>query len=139
MAKKLDVLTVFLVVRHVGCVLAGTVGAVDVDYLVYTDSVLDGRANLWGRDNGLVDMNGLLVCGTNGSVDGGLGYSESIGITRPGSSTVLTLDMVDGALRNRGKRLRAMVMAVVVVILVVVTVGVDLDMSIRESGTRRSA
>ena len=101
-------------------------GVVDLDYLVYTDSLLYSRADC-------------------GSVNDGLGYADVLTVTRLGSSTVFTLDVVNWAVGDQLQVLRAMVlrtvvmvMVVTVVVAIVVVVGIDLKVSIRVGGARRS-
>lgn len=139
--EKQKGLTIFLVVTHFGCVVVFvTGGTVDLDCLVYTDSILDGRADPGALNEGLVDTNRLLELGTvvmvvvvAGRLDGSLGHADVVTETRLRSSTVSTLDMVGGAVGDKLERLRAFV------VVVVVSVSVDLDTSIRVVGTRRSA
>lgn len=95
--------------------------AIDLDCLVYTDSLVDSRADLGSLDDVLVVANGLLDDGTGPRVfDDGLGYADVLAVTRLGASTVSTLDVVDGRVRNGRARLRPVVM-------VVVPVSIDLN------------
>lgn len=123
---KSKLLTIFLVGNHfvVGVGL-GTVGAIDLNYLVTVGLPID-RIVLGGLFNGLVDTDDLLEGGTVDfrGFDGGLGHADAIAVAGVGSSTVFTLDMVDGVVRNRRKRLR------VWVVVVVVSVGIDLKTSV---------
>lgn len=121
-------LTIFVEVTHLGfVVMLVTRGAIDLDCLVYTDSLVDSRADLGGLDDMLV-VNSLLDDGAaQRGVDGGLGYTDVLAVTRLGSSTVPTLDVVDG---RQGDG-RAKLGPVVMVVMVVVSVSVDLNAGIR--------
>lgn len=102
-----------------------TRGAIDLDCLVYTDSLVDSRADLGRFDDVLVVVNSLLDDGTaQRGFDGGLGYADVLTVTRLGSSTVPTLDIVDGRQGDGRSRLGPVVM-------VVVSVSVDLNAGIR--------
>lgn len=102
-----------------------TRGAIDLDCLVYTDSLVDRRADLGRLDDMLLVVNSLLDDGTvRRRVDGGLGYADVLTVTRLGSSTVTTLDVVDGRQGDGRARLGPVVM-------VVVSVSVDLNAGIR--------
>lgn len=118
-----------------------TVGAVDLDYFVREVGLLCGGADPGGLDDGLVDVNGLLEGGTtNGSVDGGLGHADVVAETRLGSSTVLTLDVVDGVVGDQRELFLALVLVMMVVVaMLVVPVGIDLNVSIGVGRTRRPA
>lgn len=83
--EKLDLLTVFFVVRHLGGFgVLVTVGTVDMDDFVCEVRVLCGGADPRTLADGFVDVNGLLDGGTtNGSVDGGgLGHADVVVETR---------------------------------------------------------
>lgn len=115
-----------------------TRGAVDLNCLVYTDSLVDSGADLGRLDDMLVVANSLLDDGAaRRCVDGGLSYVDVLTVTRLGSSTVTTLDVVDGRKGNGRARLGPVVM-VMMVVMVVVSVSVDLNAGIRIRGTRRS-
>ena len=79
----------------------------------------------------LVVTNSLLDDGaaTRG-VDGGLGYADVLTVTRLGTSTVPTLDVVDGREGDGGAKLGPVVM-VVMIVVIVVPVSVDLNAGIR--------
>lgn len=119
-------LTIFVEVTHLGfVVMLVTRSAVDLDCLVYTDSLVDSRADLGRLDYMLVVANCLLDDRTvQRSFDGGLGYADVLTVTRLGSSTVSTLDVVDGRQGDGRARLGPVVM-------VVVSVSVDLNAGIR--------
>lgn len=60
-----------------------TRGAIDLDCLVYTDSLVDSRADLGRLDDVLVVVNSLLDDGTAPrGFDGGLGYTDVLTVTR---------------------------------------------------------
>lgn len=102
-----------------------TRGAIDLDCLVYTDSLVDSRADPGGLDYMLVVAYSLLDDGTvQRGVDGGLGYADVLTVTRLGSSTVPTLDVVDGRQGDGRARLGPVVM-------LVVSVSVDLNAGVR--------
>lgn len=105
-----------------------TRGAIDLDRLVYTNSLVDSRADLGGLDDMLVVADSLLDDGAvQRGVDGGLGYADVLTVTRLGSSTVTTLDVVDGRQGDGRARLGPVVM----VVMIVVSVSVDLNAGIR--------
>lgn len=120
-------LTIFVEVTHLGFVVVlVTRRAIDLDCLVYTDSLGDSRADLGSLDDVLVVVNSLLDDGTaRGGVDGGLRYADVLTVTRLGASTVPTLDIVDGRVRDGRARFGP------VVVVVVVPLSVDLDAGIR--------
>lgn len=122
-------LTIFVKVTHLGfVVMLVTWGAIDLDRLVYTDSLVYSRADLGGLDDMLVVADSLLDDGTvQRGVDSGLGYADVLTVTRLGSSTVPTLDVVDGRQGDGRARLGLVVM----VVMVVVSVSVDLNAGIR--------
>lgn len=102
-----------------------TRGAIDLDCLVYTDSLVDSRADLGRLDDVLVVVNSLLDDRTaRRGFDGSLGYADVLTVTRLGSSTVPTLDIVDRRQGDGRARLGPVVM-------VVVSVSVDLNAGIR--------
>lgn len=99
--------------------------AIDLDCLVYTDSLVDGRADLGSLDDVLVVVNSLLDDGAvKRGFDSGLGHTDVLTVTRLGSSTVTTLNVVDGRDGNGRARLGPVVM-------VVVSVSIDLNAGIR--------
>lgn len=103
----------------------------------HTDVLLYRRADAGSVDGGLVDTYGL---GENlrsavGAVDSGLSYADVLTIAGLVSSTVFTLDLVDGAVVLLRQRL---VVAVVVVVVVTVPVGVNFNVGVRVRGTSRS-
>jgi len=109
-----------------------TRGAIDLNCLVYTDSLLDSGANLRSLDDVLFVANSLLDDGTAGrSLDGGLGYADVLTVTRLGSSAVTTFNSVD-------RRDRVLWAGLGPVMVVVVSVSVNLDASIRVRGSGRS-
>jgi hypothetical protein len=126
--KKLG-LTIFVEVTHLGrLVVLVARSAIDLDRLVYTDSLVDSRADPGSLDDVLVVVNSLLDDRTaQGGVDGGLSYAHVLAITRLGSSTVPTLDIIDGRVRDGRTRFGP----VVVVVVVMVSVSVDLDAGVR--------
>lgn len=122
--KKVE-LTIFVVVTHLGFVMVLVARrAIDLDCLVYTDSLVDSRTGLGSLDDVLVVANSLLDDGTaQMGVDGGLGHADVLAVTRLGASTVPTLDIVDGRVRDGRARFGPVV--------VVVAVSVDLNACIR--------
>lgn len=107
-------------------------GAIDLDCLVYADSLVHGRADLGSLDDVLVVANSLLDDGAAmRGLDGGLGHADVLAVTRLGTSTVPTLDVVNGGEGDGRARFGPVVM-------VVVAVGVDLNAGIRILGARRS-
>ena len=99
--------------------------AIDLDCLVYTDSLVDSRADLGSLDDMLVVVNSLLDDGAvKRGLDSGLGHTDVLTVTRLGSSTVTTLNIVDGRDGDGWARLGPVVM-------VVVSVSIDLDAGIR--------
>lgn len=105
------------------------VGSVDSG-LVYTNSLLERRSGtaVCSVDSGFVYTNSLLDNGGSAAlvvVDNGLGNANVLAVAWLVSSTVLTLDLVNGA------ELLVVDVMPVVRVAIVVAVNVKLDMSVR--------
>lgn len=96
--------------------------------LGHTDVLPYRRANVGSVDGGFVNTNGLLdnLRSAVGSVDSGLSYADVLTVARLVSSTIFTLDLVDGAV----VLLRQRLVVAMVVMVVTVPVGVDLNVGI---------